>query len=47
MLISLVSDLQGLFEILQMTGSFRMAEEGQRRTSGLSVSLAGPDDLIL
>jgi hypothetical protein len=43
----LVSDLQGLFEILQLTGSFTMAEEGRRRTGGLSVSLAGPDGRVL
>jgi hypothetical protein len=44
---TLVSDLQGLFEILQLTGSFTMAEEGRRRTGGLSVSLAGPDGRVV
>lgn len=37
---------QGLFEILQLTGSFTMAEEGRRRTGGLSVSLAHPDGRV-
>lgn len=42
------SDFQGLFEILQLTGSFTMAEEGGRkRTGGLSVSLAGPDGRVI
>ncbi|KAE8784752.1 AT-hook motif nuclear-localized protein 7-like [Hordeum vulgare] len=39
---------EGLFEILQLTGSFTMAEEGGRkRTGGLSVSLAGPDGRVI
>lgn len=38
---------EGLFEILQLTGSFTMAEEGRRRTGGLSVSLAGPDGRVV
>lgn len=37
---------EGLFEILQLTGSFTMAEEGRRRTGGLSVSLAHPDGRV-
>jgi len=28
-------------------GSFTMAEEGRRRTGGLSVSLAGPDGRVV
>jgi hypothetical protein len=39
--------LQGRFEILQLMGSFTMAEEGRRRTGGLSVSLAGPDGRVV
>jgi hypothetical protein len=42
-----VSGLQGRFEILQLMGSFTMAEEGRRRTGGLSVSLAGPDGRVV
>uniref|UniRef100_A0ACD5Y4Q4 Uncharacterized protein n=1 Tax=Avena sativa TaxID=4498 RepID=A0ACD5Y4Q4_AVESA len=38
---------EGVFEILQLTGSFTMAEEGRRRTGGLSVSLAGPDGRVV
>ncbi|EES15662.1 AT-hook motif nuclear-localized protein 7 [Sorghum bicolor] len=38
---------EGLFEILQLTGSFTMAEEGRKRTGGLSVSLAGPDGRVV
>ncbi|KAG8089079.1 hypothetical protein GUJ93_ZPchr0011g28797 [Zizania palustris] len=39
---------EGRFEILQLTGSFTMAEEGGRqRTGGLSVSLAGPDGRVV
>ncbi|CAM0950268.1 unnamed protein product [Alopecurus aequalis] len=38
---------EGLFEILQLTGSFTMSEEGRRRTGGLSVSLAGPDGRVV
>ncbi|XP_062196958.1 AT-hook motif nuclear-localized protein 7-like [Phragmites australis] len=38
---------EGLFEILQLMGSFTMAEEGRRRTGGLSVSLAGPDGRVV
>ncbi|KAG8050673.1 hypothetical protein GUJ93_ZPchr0009g2273 [Zizania palustris] len=39
---------EGRFEILQLTGSFTMAEEGgRRRTGGLSVSLAGPDGRVV
>ncbi|KAL5203970.1 hypothetical protein ABZP36_008841 [Zizania latifolia] len=39
---------EGQFEILQLTGSFTMAEEGgRRRTGGLSVSLAGPDGRVV
>ncbi|KAL5223583.1 hypothetical protein ABZP36_010222 [Zizania latifolia] len=39
---------EGWFEILQLTGSFTMAEEGgRRRTGGLSVSLAGPDGRVV
>ncbi|KAL6640787.1 hypothetical protein ACP70R_021910 [Stipagrostis hirtigluma subsp. patula] len=37
----------GRFEILQLMGSFTMAEEGRRRTGGLSVSLAGPDGRVV
>ena len=42
-----VCGLQGRFEILQLMGSFTMAEEGRRRTGGLSVSLAGPDGRVV
>ncbi|KAL5205616.1 hypothetical protein ABZP36_033825 [Zizania latifolia] len=39
---------EGRFEILQLAGSFTMAEEGgRRRTGGLSVSLAGPDGRVV
>ncbi|KAL6642249.1 hypothetical protein ACP70R_020430 [Stipagrostis hirtigluma subsp. patula] len=38
---------KGRFEILQLMGSFTMAEEGRRRTGGLSVSLAGPDGRVV
>jgi hypothetical protein len=38
---------QGRFEILQLMGSFTMAEGGRRRTGGLSVSLAGPDGRVV
>ncbi|KAF0933307.1 hypothetical protein E2562_017092 [Oryza meyeriana var. granulata] len=39
---------EGQFEILQLTGSFTIAEEGgRRRTGGLSVSLAGPDGHVV
>uniref|UniRef100_A0A0E0MJL9 AT-hook motif nuclear-localized protein n=1 Tax=Oryza punctata TaxID=4537 RepID=A0A0E0MJL9_ORYPU len=39
---------EGWFEILQLTGSFTIAEEGgRRRTGGLSVSLAGPDGRVV
>nr|CAB3459364.1 unnamed protein product [Digitaria exilis] len=38
---------EGHFEILQLMGSFTMAEEGRRRTGGLSVSLAGPDGRVV
>ncbi|BAT15889.1 AT-hook motif nuclear-localized protein 7 [Oryza sativa Japonica Group] len=39
---------EGCFEILQLTGSFTIAEEGvRRRTGGLSVSLAGPDGRVV
>ncbi|CAL4989657.1 unnamed protein product [Urochloa decumbens] len=38
---------EGRFEILQLMGSFTMAEEGRRRTGGLSVSLAGPDGRVV
>ncbi|CAO2147635.1 unnamed protein product [Urochloa humidicola] len=37
----------GRFEILQLMGSFTMAEEGRRRTGRLSVSLAGPDGRVV
>ncbi|KAL6906078.1 hypothetical protein ACP4OV_003679 [Aristida adscensionis] len=38
---------EGVFEILQLMGSFTMAEEGRRRTGGLSVSLASPDGRVV
>ncbi|KAK3139321.1 hypothetical protein QOZ80_5AG0381330 [Eleusine coracana subsp. coracana] len=38
---------EGGFEILQLMGSFTMAEEGRRRSGGLSVSLAGPDGRVV
>ncbi|TVU50857.1 hypothetical protein EJB05_02249 [Eragrostis curvula] len=38
---------EGRFEILQLMGSFTMAEEGRRRSGGLSVSLAGPDGRVV
>ncbi|CAD6268497.1 unnamed protein product [Miscanthus lutarioriparius] len=38
---------EGRFEILQLMGSFTMAEEGRKRTGGLSVSLAGPDGRVV
>ncbi|XP_062181822.1 AT-hook motif nuclear-localized protein 7-like [Phragmites australis] len=38
---------EGRFEILRLMGSFTMAEEGRRRTGGLSVSLAGPDGRVV
>jgi len=40
---------QGRFEILSLSGSFLVSENGghRSRTGGLSVSLAGPDGRVL
>jgi hypothetical protein len=40
---------QGRFEILSLSGSFLLSENGghRSRTGGLSVSLAGPDGRVL
>ncbi|KAF8664697.1 hypothetical protein HU200_054414 [Digitaria exilis] len=45
--LSIFRFIPGRFEILQLMGSFTMAEEGRRRTGGLSVSLAGPDGRVV
>jgi hypothetical protein len=44
-----LSSAQGLFEILSLSGSFLLSENGDHRshTGGLSVSLAGPDGRVL
>lgn len=41
--------MQGRFEILSLTGSFTVSENGgmRTRTGGLSVSLAGPDGRVV
>lgn len=41
--------MQGRFEILSLTGSFTICENGgvKSRTGGLSVSLAGPDGRVI
>lgn len=41
--------LQGRFEILSLSGSFLLSENGgqRSRTGGLSVSLSGPDGRVL
>ncbi|KAL6988333.1 AT-hook motif nuclear-localized protein 1 [Sarracenia purpurea var. burkii] len=41
--------MQGRFEILSLTGSFTVSENGgvRSRTGGLSVSLAGPDGRVV
>ena len=41
--------LQGRFEILSLSGSFLLIENGgtRSRTGGLSVSLAGPDGRVV
>jgi predicted DNA-binding protein with PD1-like motif len=41
--------LQGRFEILSLSGSFLLTDNGAQRsrTGGLSVSLAGPDGRLL
>lgn len=40
---------QGRFEILSLSGSFLLSENGgqRSRTGGLSVSLSGPDGRVL
>lgn len=44
-----IFSLQGQFEILSLSGSFFLAEDGVQRSrnGGLSVSLAGPDGRLL
>lgn len=41
--------LQGLFEILSLSGSFMPTENGvtRSRSGGMSVSLAGPDGRVM
>lgn len=41
--------MQGRFEILSLSGSFLLSENGgqRSRTGGLSVSLSGPDGRVL
>lgn len=41
--------MQGRFEILSLTGSFTVSDNGgvRCRTGGLSVSLAGPDGRVV
>ena len=41
--------MQGRFEILTLTGSFTISENGgiKSRSGGLSVSLAGPDGRVI
>lgn len=41
--------MQGRFEILSLTGSFTLSENGgvKSRTGGLSVSLAGSDGRVI
>lgn len=41
--------MQGRFEILSLTGSFTVSDNGgvRSRTGGLSVSLAGPDGRVV
>lgn len=41
--------IQGRFEILSLSGSFLLSENGgqRSRTGGLSVSLSGPDGRVL
>jgi hypothetical protein len=42
-------NIQGRFEILSLSGSFLLSENGgqRSRTGGLSVSLSGPDGRVL
>lgn len=41
-------NLQGRFEILTLTGSFTVSENGGfKRTGRLSISLAGPDGRVI
>lgn len=42
-------NMQGRFEILSLSGSFLLTENGgqRSRTGGLSVSLSGPDGRVL
>lgn len=42
-------NIQGRFEILSLSGSFLLTENGgqRSRTGGLSVSLSGPDGRVL
>lgn len=49
MKIDVLSVAQGRFEILSLSGSFLLSENGghRSRTGGLSVSLAGPDGRVL
>lgn len=41
--------MQGRFEILSLSGSFSVTDNGgvRSRTGGLSVSLAGPDGRVI
>lgn len=41
--------MQGRFEILSLSGSFTVTDNGgmRSRTGGLSVSLAGPDGRVI
>lgn len=41
--------MQGRFEILSLSGSFAISENGgvRSRTGGISVSLAGPDGRVV
>lgn len=41
--------MQGRFEILSLSGSFTLSENGgaRSRTGGLSISLAGPDGRVV
>lgn len=45
----IVSQIQGRFEILALSGSFLPSENGgqRSRTGGLSVCLSGPDGRVL
>jgi Plants and Prokaryotes Conserved (PCC) domain len=45
----MISIAQGRFEILSLSGSFTLSEDGgaRSRTGGLSISLAGPDGRVV